>query len=79
MQVKMLVGMAGTNFSLSPGDVTERFSADECQRLIAKGVCEPVGLSDLAISRASPTIKKTVKRGGKKHETASAVNGETRA
>lgn len=67
MQVKMLVGMAGTNFSLSPGDVTERFSADECQRLIAKGVCEPVA------------SKKTVKRGGKKHETASAVNGETRA
>jgi len=58
--------MAGNNFSLSPGDVTERFSADECERLIAKGFCEPV------------TSKKTVKRGGKKQETASAVKAETR-
>jgi len=66
MQVKMLVGMAGVNFSLSPGDVTERFSADECERLIAKGFCEPVA------------FKKTVKRGGKKHETAIAVKAETR-
>lgn len=37
MKLKMLVGMAGTDFSLSPKEETERFSGDEAERMIASG------------------------------------------
>lgn len=64
MQVKMLTSMAGRDFSLSPGEVTDRFSDDEAARLIKAGFCEPV-----VEERARPAVK----RGGKTVEVAEAV------
>lgn len=40
MKLKMLVSYAGTDFSLSPGDVTDRFSDAEAKRLIKEGHAE---------------------------------------
>ncbi|WP_296584236.1 hypothetical protein [Xanthobacter sp.] len=34
MKVRMLVSMAGVDFALSPGDVTERFGDEEATRLV---------------------------------------------
>lgn len=34
MKVRMLVSMAGVDFALSPGDVTERFGDEEAVRLV---------------------------------------------
>lgn len=41
MKLKMLVSMAGSDFALSPDDVTDRFSADEAGRLIEAGFAAP--------------------------------------
>lgn len=37
MAVKILVGLAGVDFALAPGDITDRFDAAEEARLIAAG------------------------------------------
>jgi hypothetical protein len=42
MKVRMLTSIAGVDFSLSPGDETERFSDDEAARFIAAGFAVPV-------------------------------------
>jgi len=42
MKIRMLVGIAGADFSLSPGDETERFSAKEAGRMIRAGSAVPV-------------------------------------
>lgn len=42
MRLRMLTGMAGGDFSLSPGEETERFTGDEAQRLIQAGFAAPV-------------------------------------
>lgn len=42
MKLKMLVGMAGADFSLSPKEETERFSGDEAKRMIEAGFAVPV-------------------------------------
>lgn len=42
MKLKMLVGLAGTNFALSPNEETERFSGDEAKGLIEAGYAVPV-------------------------------------
>lgn len=42
MQIRMLVGIAGADFALSPGDVTDRFDAAEAQRFIEAGYAEAV-------------------------------------
>lgn len=42
MTIKMTVGMAGTDFSVSVGDVTDRFTEAEEERLIAAGYAEAV-------------------------------------
>lgn len=34
MKIKILVSMAGVDFALSPGDVTERFGEEEAARLV---------------------------------------------
>lgn len=49
MKIRMLVSMAGTGFSLSPGDETDRDDA-EAARLIAAGFAVPV--SERPIERA---------------------------
>lgn len=50
MKIKMLTSIAGADFCLSPGDETERFSADEIKRLIEAGYAELV--SEQKIDRA---------------------------
>lgn len=42
MKIKMLVGISGIDFALSPGDETERFSDDECGRMIDADMAVPV-------------------------------------
>lgn len=56
MKLKMLVGMAGADFSLSPGDETERFSAGETKRMIEAGYAVPVreGKVEKAVKPAAP-------------------------
>lgn len=41
--LKMLVGLAGPEYALSPGDERE-FEADEAERLIAAGFAQEVGV-----------------------------------
>lgn len=45
MKIKMVVSVAGADFALSPGDVTERFDASEAIRLIEAGYAVPAGES----------------------------------
>ncbi|AKR57128.1 hypothetical protein XM25_15270 [Devosia sp. H5989] len=40
MKLTMLTGMAGNDFSLAPGEVTDRFSKDEAKRLVDLGHAE---------------------------------------
>ncbi|CAN7509156.1 hypothetical protein [Pararhizobium sp. LjRoot238] len=40
MKIKMLESLAGQDFSLSPGDVTDRFSDKEAGRFIKAGIAE---------------------------------------
>jgi hypothetical protein len=40
MKIKMLTGMAGPDFSLSPGEETERFGDEEAQRIVDAGFAE---------------------------------------
>jgi hypothetical protein len=42
MKIKMKIGLAGADFSLAPGEETERFSAKEAQRLIDADYAELV-------------------------------------
>jgi hypothetical protein len=54
MTIKMLAGIAGVDFSLSPGDETGRFSAKEEERLIAAGLA-----ARLAVSKVEKAVKPT--------------------
>lgn len=40
--IKMLCGIAGSNFSVAPGEKTDLFSKDEEKRLIESGAAEAV-------------------------------------
>lgn len=51
MKIKMLVSMAGTDFTLDAGEETERFSADEVRRLIEQGSAVPVAESPAAVAK----------------------------
>lgn len=55
MKIRLLTGMAGDDFSLSPGDVTEQFPDDECQRLIDAGYAEAVTPKMEKAVKAPPT------------------------
>ena len=50
MKLKMLTSMAGIDFALSSGDMTDRFSDAEAQRLIEAGYAVPV--REAAVERA---------------------------
>lgn len=50
MKLKMLVSMAGADFSLNVSEETERFAGDEAKRLIAAGYAVPV--AEAKIERA---------------------------
>ncbi|CAH1672028.1 hypothetical protein [Chelatococcus asaccharovorans] len=41
MKIKMLVGIAGTDFALSPNEETDRFSTKEATRMIEAGMAVP--------------------------------------
>ena len=60
MNIKMNVSMSGIDFSLSPGDVTDRFSDDEVKRLIASGQADPV-VEERTVKAVKP--KASEKRG----------------
>lgn len=66
MKLKMLTSIAGVDFSLTVGEVTERFDATEGARLIAAGFAE-----------AMTAPKATAKRAGKTVETASVKSDAT--
>lgn len=42
MKVKMLTAIAGVDFSVLPGETTDRFSAKEAARLVKAGQAIPV-------------------------------------
>ena len=50
MKLRMVTGIAGVDFSLAPGDLTERFSEAEAIRLVAAGFALP--FADVEIERA---------------------------
>lgn len=50
MKIKMLVGLAGVDFSLSPDEETDRFDAKEAGRLVEAGIAVPV--SEKPVERA---------------------------
>lgn len=54
MKIRMLVGVAGADFSLSPGDETDRFSAKEAARMIKAGSAVPVTKPKLEKAVRSP-------------------------
>lgn len=68
MKLKILVGMAGADFSLSPGDETDRFTGEEAQRIIAAGYAVPVAARAVeravAPAPAETRAPKTKKAGG---------------
>ena len=57
MKIKMLVSMAGVDFTLDVGSETDRFPGDEAIRLIEAGYAEPV---------AGGETERAVKKGGRK-------------
>ncbi|WP_439618314.1 hypothetical protein [Shinella sp.] len=42
MKIKMLVGLAGADFALSPQEETDRFGDAEAKRLVEAGYAAPV-------------------------------------
>ena len=58
MKIRMLVGIAGQDFSLSPGDTTERFTAPEAGRMIASGMAEAAGVAPVERAVEAPAIEK---------------------
>ena len=58
MKLRMLVSLAGADFALSHGDVTERFGGAEASRLIAAGYAEPVTEDKVERAVARPAREK---------------------
>lgn len=54
MKLKMLVGLAGLDFSLSPNEETDRFSGDEAQRLIDANMAVPVHAAKIERAAKKP-------------------------
>jgi hypothetical protein len=56
MKLKMRIGLAGSDFSLAPGEETERFSVEEAQRLIDADYAELVAETkrEVATKKAAP-------------------------
>ncbi len=55
MKLRILIAMAGVDFSLSPGDETERFDGEEATSVINAGYAVPV--ADTPVEKA---VKKSV-------------------
>jgi hypothetical protein len=58
MKLKMLTGMAGRDFALSPGEETERFTGAEAERIVAAGYAVPVAEPKIERAVAKPAREK---------------------
>lgn len=58
MKLKMLVGLAGMDFSLSPNEETDRFAGDEAQRLIEANMAVPVHGAKIERTAKKPAPEK---------------------
>lgn len=58
MTIKLLAGFAGTDFSVSPGDITDRFSEAEQGRMIEAGLAEAVEPEDDDAERPATPARK---------------------
>ncbi len=56
MKIRMLIGLAGKDFSLAPNEVTERFPEAEAQRMIDHGVA--VSVEPMAAPKREKAVKK---------------------
>lgn len=56
MEIKMLIGLSGKDFSLSPGETSSRFSSKEAKRLIDAGYAVPVSAPprEKAVKKSAP-------------------------
>jgi hypothetical protein len=63
MKLKMLIGLAGRDFSLAPNEETERFSGAEAARLVEAGYAEAVRLEPAASTTRPAPVQKTTKAG----------------
>lgn len=62
MKIKMLVGLAGNEYSLSPGDERD-FPQNEAIRLIDAGYALPVAEKETERALAVPTVERRTKKG----------------
>jgi len=61
MKIKMLTGMAGVDYSLSPGDERD-FDDAEAIRLIDAGFAVPVAATEIETTTLEPVAEKRVRR-----------------
>lgn len=61
MKIKMLVGIAGADFALSPTEETERFSEAEAIRMIDAGIAVPVAEKKIERAVKAPVVEKRKK------------------
>lgn len=62
MKIRMLVGLAGNEYALSPGDERE-FLDKEAIRLIDAGYAVPVAEQRVERALAVPTVERRTKKG----------------
>lgn len=58
MKIKMLTSLAGADFSLRPGEETERFGEAEATRLIEAGYAAPVAAEKRETTARKPAAEK---------------------
>lgn len=58
MKIKMLTSLAGDDFALAPGDETDRFGADEAQRLVEAGYAAPAVADKVERATKNPAPEK---------------------
>jgi hypothetical protein len=56
--IRMLVAIAGVDFSISPGETTDRFSAEEAARFIAAGMAEAADVAPMERAIDAPAVEK---------------------
>lgn len=61
MKLKMLIGLAGLDFSLAPDEETERFSGDEANRLILAGYAVEAWPKNVTNTANSSSARKAAK------------------
>lgn len=66
MMIRMVTGIAGDGFALSPGDVTDRFDNAEAIRLIGAGFAMPYVDDQTERAVKAPAAETRVKKPRKK-------------